>query len=145
VETAVVALRVALSLGVVFGLMWFLHRRLSRGAGARGASTPITVLAQQAVGPKSSVVVIDVEGKRLVLGVTEHSVSVLNEAEAPEAPAFADVLAATPAERATAPHRADTTVLPGRRAARAGSAALAGSILSRDTWRQAAAALGRGK
>ena len=76
-DTVVVALRVVLSLAVVLGLLWVLQRRLSRGAGSRAANV-VTIVGRQGLGQKASVVVVEVEGRRFVLGVTEHSVSVLH-------------------------------------------------------------------
>ncbi|MET4584015.1 flagellar protein FliO/FliZ [Conyzicola nivalis] len=164
-ESLVVALRVALSLAVVFGLIWYIHRRLTRGGKARLAATPITVLGKQAVGQKASVVVVDADGKRFILGVTEHSITVIHGGVAPAA-AFADVLAeTTPAETETDTETdADTSETPAPRpvavAARTAAAptetglvapgsrlpgALGGSILSPSTWRQAAAVLGRNR
>jgi flagellar protein FliO/FliZ len=161
-ETAIVALRVAVSLGVVLGLLWFLHRRITRGGKQRGPAASITVLGKQAVGQKASVVVVDADGKRFILGVTEHTITVLHGQDAP-ATAFADALSASTPVVEAAPERADelvgvaastaeptappTTVhtadglAPGLRAA----GPLGGSILSPATWRQAAAALGRGR
>jgi flagellar protein FliO/FliZ len=80
VDTVVVALRVVLSLAVVLGLLWVLQRRLSRGAGAR-TNNLVTVVGRQGLGQKASVVVVDVDGRRFVLGVTEQSISVLHDAE----------------------------------------------------------------
>lgn len=179
-ETVVLALRVALSLGVVLALLWVLQKRVARGRGGllgtRRAST-VTVVARQGIGAKASVVVVDVEGERLVLGVTDGGVSVLSAAEAPQpvtepepepAPltpvarlvpvgsrssAFAQVLAeqAQPARveavealplrprgaaRRSAPAGRDRGRTPGRAAQ-----ALDGSILSPETWRQAATVL----
>ena len=152
-EATVVALRVVLSLAVVFGLIWFIHRRLTRGGKARSAATPITVLGKQAVGQKASVVVVDADGKRFILGVTEHNVSVLHSADSPAA-AFAGVLADETAvapvadarlsavARTAAPTALDDgLVAPGSRV----PGALAGSILSPATWRQAASAIGRNR
>jgi flagellar protein FliO/FliZ len=144
-DTVVVALRVALSLGVVFGLLWFIHRRLTRGGKLRAAATPITVLGKQGIGAKASVVVVDADGMRFVLGVTESNVTVLHSAEAPAA-AFAEVMATAAAEPAEAPalaaskaaKTADGLVTPGTV-----PGALGGSILSPATWRQAASAIGR--
>lgn len=86
-ETVVLALRVALSLGVVLALLWVLQKRVARGRGGllgtRRASA-VTVVARQGVGAKASVVVVDVEGERLVLGVTDGGISVLAAAEAPQ-------------------------------------------------------------
>ena len=79
-DTVVVALRVVLSLAVVLGLLWVLQRRLTRGAGAR-TNNLVTVVGRQGLGQKASVVVVDVDGRRFVLGVTEQSISVLHDAE----------------------------------------------------------------
>ena len=100
-DTVFVALRVALSLGVVLALLWVLQKRLVTGARRSGkASAPVTVVARQGLGAKASVVVVDVEGERLVLGVTESSVTVLAASEAPTAPA---PLALVPGPTAPAP------------------------------------------
>ncbi|TFC02803.1 flagellar biosynthetic protein FliO [Cryobacterium adonitolivorans] len=80
-DTVVAALRVILSLAVVLGLLWVLQRRLSRGAGSR-TNNVVTVVGRQGLGQKASVVVVDVDGRRFVLGVTEQSISVLHDAEA---------------------------------------------------------------
>ncbi|WP_168220002.1 MULTISPECIES: flagellar biosynthetic protein FliO [unclassified Salinibacterium] len=77
-----IGLRVLVSLGAVLALLWWLHRRLTAGPRARAAS-PVSVVAKQGIGAKASIVVIDVEGSRLVLGVTEQSVSVLQSGETP--------------------------------------------------------------
>lgn len=131
-------LRVIVSLGVVLALLWWLHRRLTTGSRAGGAA-PVTVIAKQGIGSKASVVVIDVEGSRLVLGVTEQSVSVLQTADAP----------APVTDFATAMDAAVTgTPAPinlFRSAQFGGTSPIAGSILSPDTWRQAATTLRRAR
>jgi flagellar protein FliO/FliZ len=146
-ETVVVGLRVALSLGVVLALLWFLHRRITRGSKQRGPAAAITVLGKQAVGQKASVVVVDADGMRFVLGVTENNVTVLHSAEAPEAEsaaAFAEVLTAVPSATVTGlkPAVAASTAKD-LESALVKPGALNGSILSPATWRQAASALGR--
>ncbi len=197
-DTLVITLRVALSLGVVLALMWVLHRRMAKGqfgrAKARGRrSAAIEVVGRIGIGGKASVVVVDVEGERLVLGVTEHGVSLLTSGEAPapeltivtgpvqlpvratqasastpaptavpmptptpSAEAFRQELAlqdgAVPSLQAVAvaPVPAVAEPLPMRprnrdrrpqRTVVPTSAQLQGSLLSADTWRQAAAAL----
>ncbi|MBF4581581.1 FliO/MopB family protein [Curtobacterium sp. VKM Ac-2865] len=189
-DTLVITLRVALSLGVVLALMWVLHRRMAKGqfgrAKARGRrSAAIEVVGRTGIGGKASVVVVDVEGERLVLGVTEHGVSLLTSGEAPapeltivtgpvqlpvratqtqtqtptptptaSAEAFRQELAlqdgAVPSLQAVAPVPAVAEPLPMRprnrdrrpqRTVVPTSAQLQGSLLSADTWRQAAAAL----
>lgn len=185
------ALRVAVSLGVVLALMWVLHRRATKGgfgAAAKGRgrrSAAVEVVGRQGIGGKASVVVVDVEGERLVLGVSEQSVSLLRSgptpapeltivtgpvvlptaahgptepaAAAPSADRFRAELerqdhAATvlPAEPEPEPEPAPATPLPMRprgsarrpdRTVVPTAQQLQGSVLSADTWRQAAAAL----
>ncbi|MBT2501081.1 flagellar biosynthetic protein FliO [Curtobacterium sp. ISL-83] len=192
-DTLAITLRVALSLGVVLALMWVLHRRVSKGSfgtksatkGRRAAS--VEVVGRRGLGGKASVVVVDVEGERLVLGVSEHGVTLLTSGQAPapeltivtgpvqlpvravpSADAFRQELARQdqgeprlPAA-VTRPTRADATPLTtgatdvpamaeplpmrprNRRAHRTAvptAQQLQGSILSAETWRQAAAAL----
>lgn len=170
-DTLVIALRVALSLGVVLALMWVLHRRMAKGRFGAGAtkgrrSASVEVVARQGIGGKASVVVVDVEGERLVLGVSEHGVALLTSGQAPapeltvvtgpvplpvrptpSAEQFGQELAQQTAAEAGLPaaaaeplpmrprnRRPQRTVVPTH-------AQLQGSILSADTWRQAAAAL----
>lgn len=106
-ETTLVALRVALSLAAVLGLLWVLQRKLTKGS--LGGRTPnlVTVVGRQGVGQKASVVVVDIEGRRFVLGVTEQSVSVLHDGQAPT-----DAAAPLPAPLTAAL----AATLPGRRA-----------------------------
>ncbi|MCP1501927.1 flagellar biogenesis protein FliO [Curtobacterium herbarum] len=180
-DTLVIALRVALSLGVVLALMWALHRRMQKGQFGAGRtrgrrSASLEVVARQGIGGKASVVVVDVDGQRLVLGVAEHGVTLLTSGQAPApeltivtgpvalptADAFRAELdrqdeggAGLPSDTAAAAAAAAATVsddvLPlrprGRRAAPRTNpvvptaAQLQGSVLSADTWRQAASAL----
>ncbi|MGW6175167.1 flagellar biosynthetic protein FliO [Arthrobacter sp. NPDC055138] len=81
-ETVVLSLRVALSLAVVLGLLWVLQRRFSRGA-RTGARKLVRVVERQTIGPKASVVVVDADGQRFLLGVTDQAVNVLDTREAP--------------------------------------------------------------
>jgi flagellar biogenesis protein FliO len=183
-DTVVVALRVALSLGVVLALLWVLQRKLSKGMLGKGArahrAATVTVVARQGIGGKASVVVVDVEGERLVLGVTESQVNVLSSGETP-APTLELVTPLTETKPATKPETTPATgtiVLPAtqpqpfsavlaaqdqaaptlpsvtaaeplpmrprnrdRRSAVPAKQQLQGSILSADTWKQAAAAV----
>lgn len=166
-DTVVVALRVILSLAVVLGLLWVLQRRLSRGAGAC-TNNVVTVVGRQGVGQKASVVVVDVDGRRFVLGVTEQSISVLHDAETDHgvvavsrpvragsgndrsAVAFARSLHAAsggptlvPPETETPADEPPLTFRPRRD--RSAGARLGGSILSPSTWQQTAALLRPGR
>ncbi|TFC95584.1 flagellar biosynthetic protein FliO [Cryobacterium sinapicolor] len=170
-DTVLVALRVALSLAAVLGLLWVLQRKLTKGS--LGGRTPnlVTVVGRQGVGQKASVVVVDIEGRRFVLGVTEQSVSVLHDGEAPmdaAAPAPAprahdaasdfarelDAVAHAGDAHAGDAHAGDAhaghahagaeltpPLILRPRRDRAAPSRISGSILSAATWQQTAAAL----
>ena len=86
-DISVVALlsRLALSMAVVLSLLFvaarFVRRRGLSSGRAGGVTSRIEVLARQGLGRTSSVQLVRVGGKTLVLGVTESSVSVLSEAD----------------------------------------------------------------
>jgi len=96
-DTLLVALRVALSLAVVVGLLWVLQRRMQKGTRRGPKASLVSVVGRQGLGQKASVVVVDVEGRRFVLGVTEQSVTVLHDAVSP-AESFATTLHAADAD-----------------------------------------------
>ncbi len=79
-DTLELALRVALSLGVVLALLWFLARRLGAGK-TTTRRLPITVLGRQSIGRRSGITVVDVAGRTLVLGVSDSEVRLLTELE----------------------------------------------------------------
>lgn len=74
--------RVVLSLAAVFGLLWYFQKRVARGA--RGQERLITVVSKQGITPKAAIVTLDTEGRRFVIGVTEQSMTVIYETDAPE-------------------------------------------------------------
>ncbi len=79
-SAVVLGLRVALALGCVFGLLWWAGRRMAgTPAGRRARAASLDVVARQSVGQKASVALIEVEGRRLLLGVSEHGVTLLTE------------------------------------------------------------------
>ncbi|MDQ0094629.1 FliO/MopB family protein [Paeniglutamicibacter psychrophenolicus] len=175
-ESIFLVLRVIISLAAVFGLLFYLRKRVLSRFGTPRA-TQLSVVERQGLGPKSSVVLLDVQGRRYLLGVAESSISVLDSFEAPEpvvpdpleeagtpatmaerSRAFAQSLNALrqgPATTAAAEIRAGDGGL--EQPATTGAAApaspapavptgpLAGSILSPETWRRAAAALRSGR
>src|SRR5688572_3837078 len=100
------ALRVMCSLTVVFVLLWALTRLARRGVGNRGAGL-LTVVARQQLSRGSAVAVVKVADRALVLGVSDAGVSLLADADA------------TLFELPEAPS----------------SSPLAGSLLSKDTWK----------
>ncbi|HYI33597.1 MAG TPA: flagellar biosynthetic protein FliO, partial [Glaciibacter sp.] len=112
----------------------------------------VSVVGRQGIGPKASVVVVDVDGSRFVLGVTEQSVTVLHNtaqqaAVHPVAPAASDefALALTDAHshEAMEPPLAFRPRRGGHPAGRGNK--LGGSILSPTTWQQTAAVLRQGR
>ena len=114
-DTVVVALRVALSLGVVLALLWVLQKRFSKGLKSGRATSPVTVVTRQGIGTKASVVVVDVEGERLVLGVTDSSITVLAAADVPVAQPTLELVpspASTPAPEARVTALAPVTPQP---------------------------------
>lgn len=109
--------RIAFSLMVVLGLLWGLAKVARRPFGGRG-SGPLRVLARQQLSRGASVAVVRVADRALVLGVSETGgVSLL---------ADADPLLFIDPVVADAP-------------------SVAGSALSRDTWRQALAFVRSGR
>jgi flagellar protein FliO/FliZ len=166
-ESFFLVLRVIVSLAAVFGLLFYLRKRVLTRFGSPRASQ-LSIVERQGLGPKSSVVLLDVQGRRYLLGVAESSISVLDSFEAPE-PVVSQALEpagvpASVAERSRAfasslnamrlgtvpandPHAggaaANAQSAPAVSAAPAG--ALAGSILSPDTWRRALAAARAGR
>lgn len=159
------ALRVALSLACVLGLLWYLNRKLSgggKGTGLRRRPQAMTVVGRQSLGGKNGLAVVEVDGRRLLLGVGERGVSLLTELE-PVAEAVAEADAVSPVGRATSapagpaverieldPAELEKSlknlVPPSTPAARKPAVPkprnpLEGSILDAATWRQAVVAV----
>ncbi|HEY8532307.1 MAG TPA: flagellar biosynthetic protein FliO [Micromonospora sp.] len=124
-------LRITLSLLIVLGLMWGMARLARRPLGGRGGGV-LTVLARQQLSRGSAVAVLRVVDRALVVGVTDHQVTLLAEADL----ATVERQLAEPAARApvtlTDSDGADSTLVtadtPGRRGK------LDGSLLSPATW-----------
>ena len=165
------ALRVVVSLAVVVGLLWMVQRRVTKGSKRVRANKLVNVVTRQGIAQKASVVVVDMGGQRFLLGVTEHSVTVLDASEVPVEATVPEALeggiakgassaSATGAASATGP--ASATGATGFAAAlttakknplptnftsfdpKTGQprrGALDGSIISPATWRRAASAL----
>ncbi|MGO4690005.1 FliO/MopB family protein [Glaciibacter sp. 2TAF33] len=168
-DTFLVAVRVALSLAVVLGLLWYVQRRVTRGSTAKRNASLVTVVGRQGIGQKASVVVVDVEGTRFVLGVTEQSVNVLHSAAGPgeaavavsrqarrpvvelvetsitdSGAAFARTLTDAAAHDPLDPQLDPVLAFRPRRD-RTKPGKLGGSILSPATWQQTAAVLRQGR
>jgi flagellar protein FliO/FliZ len=139
-----VAGKMVLGLAVVLGLMWVLARASRKPLKARAAGA-VAVLARQQLSRNSSVAVLRVADRALVVGVTETQVTLLTEtdlAAITEALQPAETVSRTPVDlteglqsdgiAATGAREPDLTPVPGGR-----GGALAGSALSPATWKQA--------
>lgn len=135
-------IRIVFSLLVVLALMWGTAKLLRRPLAGRSQGA-VSILARQQLTRGSSVAVVRVADRALILGVTDAGVSLLADADL-------DLIESYQPERnvrreaVTLPGAAPTTPdptsvgMPGR---------LAGSLLSFGTWKQAAQAIrggGRG-
>jgi flagellar protein FliO/FliZ len=149
VDTVFLALRVVVSLAVVLGAIWFVQKRMGRGSRGKSKSKPISVVSRQSVGAKASVAVVEFGGKRFLLGVTEHAVSVLDAAKIPAAEVAAALevtVEKKPTQKKVAPAQDFADALSDAQgdspvAVTPASSRLAGSVLSASTWKQAFTAL----
>lgn len=142
--------RLIASLAVVVGLLLLLARLVGKRYGAR-AGAPVQVVHRQPLSRSASVSVITVGGRVLVLGSTDHQVSLLAELDPDDLDEalLGDELPATDVAEAPAPgpvavadarrgaHRA---AAPAVRRTASEDGTLSGSVLSVQTWRQAVAA-----
>lgn len=62
----------------MLGVLWYLQRRFGGRAKQATANEPIKLIGRKALGGKTQLVVVDAEGKRYVLGVSEGGVSVVD-------------------------------------------------------------------
>lgn len=116
-ETLFLALRVLVALGAVLGLIWFVQRKVTRGNAKKGiaarfgggAKKSIQVLGSHRLTAKASITVVEIDGVKLVLGVTEQGISVLEPAPAAPVVLAASPLAATIAEPAAIGSEGDPT------------------------------------
>jgi flagellar protein FliO/FliZ len=137
VDTLFVALRIIVSLAAVVGVLFVLQRRITKGSAASRSTKLVSVVTRQGISQKASVVVLDVEGQRYLLGVTEHSVTVLNSADAPEpepVPLKAVAPLTSPNQFGTANQFSNVSKF---------DTMFADSLMSPATWKRAAAALRR--
>ena len=116
-------IRLVLSLAFVGGVLWF-AARLAKKKGLGSSNGVIEVVARQRMGRASSVSVLRVAGRVLVVGSTDDNVTLLAEVE------DEDLQYALAAQGTTSDGPA-TRPAP---IARTGSGALAGSVLDRGTW-----------
>lgn len=147
-------LRVVLALAFVAVLLWYIQKRATRGQRGPRSGDALTIISRRGLGKTSSVVIVETDGKRFLLGVTEQAVNVLHTSDAPvavEAPAtvpvpatgkvFALKLAEATGRTAVA---AGDVLSPVSRHPQRKPSPLDGSILAPSTWKQAGSALRKG-
>jgi flagellar protein FliO/FliZ len=74
-------LRIGFSLLVVFGLLWGLAKVARRGGVGKRGSGSLSVLNRQSLSRGSSVAIVQVADRALILGVTDTQVSLLGETD----------------------------------------------------------------
>jgi len=130
--------RLVVSLAIVVGLLLLLVRiggRKFRGQ----AGALVRVVHRQPLSRTSSVAVVTVGSRVLVLGTTEHQVSILTELEPEELELDAPVLDEVPEDRelATLDTLGGRPLRPMVADPLTSRGPLVGSVLSPQTWRQA--------
>jgi len=124
------ALRVVFSLSVVLGLLWLIARVSSRRLRGSAHQGLVRTLVRQPLGRGSSLAVVSVGERVLVVGVTEQQVNLLTELD----PSEVEVEQPADEPTGTPTGGADAATTDG---------ALGGSVLSTQTWKQAFAAATR--
>jgi flagellar protein FliO/FliZ len=129
-------IRLVLCLAFIAMMLMFASR-VAKKRGLGGTTGVIEVVARQRMGRASSVSVLRVAGRVLVVGSTEEQITLLAEVEDDELETALDAQLARAA--GTGPAGVDDDAAPSRPArrtlpARAGSGALSGSVLDRGTW-----------
>ncbi|MGY1815447.1 FliO/MopB family protein [Blastococcus sp. SYSU D00820] len=119
-------IRLVLSLAFVGGVLWF-AARLARKRGLGQANGLVEVVARQRMGRASSVSVVRIADRVLVVGATEESVTLLAELDGE---AVETSLAERELAGATAGPAGTGTRLPAPRS----GGALAGSVFDRGGW-----------
>ena len=122
-------LRIGFSLLVVLGLLWGLARMARRGGVGRRGPGHLSVLNRQSLSRGSSVAIVKIADRALILGITDNQVSLLGETdlgafEHDQHPSKRDPQAAS-SDGLPAAH---PTVLPHH------GGKLDGSLLSPRTW-----------
>lgn len=92
-QTLQVILTLLFVLGLILTLAWLAKR--SNLLRRHAKNIQLQILGTQSLGPRCSIAVVEIEGKRLVLGVTTQQITLLHNLTATESTAtenFADTL-----------------------------------------------------
>ena len=150
-DTFLLVLKLVIALAVVLGLIWGLARIKKRISPTNSAT--IQVLSKIPVSRKGSLLLVEVGGKKLMIGATENNISLLSVIDMlPETPEIKEErrpvqLDSFVVQRSDSPEALgfdldllDEDALASLKNSHSDST-LAGSVLSADTWRQLAATL----
>ena len=150
-DTLSLVIKLVVALAVVVGLIWGLARAKKRISPTNSAT--IQVLSKVPVSRKGSLLLVEVGGKKLMIGATENNISLLSVIDMlPETPEIKEErrpvqLDSFVVQRSDSPEALgfdldllDEDALASLKNSQADSA-LAGSVLSAHTWRQLAATL----
>lgn len=124
--------RLLVSLALVLGLLLLIAKVAGRRLRGR-AGSPVQIVHRQQLSRSSSVAVVTVGTRVLVLGSTDQQVTLLTEVEPDEVGLDPDTMLPDPNPNPN-PERAGSRARKGSTAAPNG--ALVGSLLSFDTWRR---------
>lgn len=134
-DSAALMIRVTLSLAFIVGLMWIVTRAMRKSPMAR-SNGAIEIIARQQLDRKAGLALIKVGDRAVLVGFTEHQVTMLGEHDVPEMPAPLETRTTIDisesagsdldhaAQRATSHRRASD------------KSPLAGSVLSPTSWKQ---------
>ena len=86
-DTLLLLLRVGLSLAAVLGLLWWISRRAQATLGSNRRKHSMMVLGRQQFNKRTGIALVEVEGRRLVVGYSEQGVNLVHDAgDAPPEP-----------------------------------------------------------
>lgn len=135
-DSFITILRVVGALAVVVVALLLVQKKMRKTGVSAGH---LSVIARRGLGQKSSVVLLDNDGQRFMLGVTEHGITVLHQGAAPELAqavqamsdrtSFAGALTAA-VKQHNDPNGLNTTTQY------LGAGPLAGSLFDLGAWRQ---------
>jgi flagellar biogenesis protein FliO len=90
--TGVLLVKLALSLGLVVGLILLLQkaaRKWGHAMGAGGGTEAIRLLSQRSVGPRLSLAVVEVRGRTLLVGISPQGIQAVADLDASSSPGAA--------------------------------------------------------
>jgi flagellar protein FliO/FliZ len=128
--------RLVLALAVVIGAMWLLARIAQKRGRNNRRGQVVSVLARQSVSRNSSIAIVRVMDRAMILGVSEGQITHLGDADLDAIEELTAAAAARPARPVPSPRPAHAS-RPTHAVRSTAGGVLAGSALSTTTWKQA--------